>query len=282
MSYPESSTNGSSCCSASARLTSASLRDTATDQDLAEASGAREALLGKRRVELLLGHQPISQQERAENRSSIAVSDHQGRFGRARFGRNGDLGGSVSPRISSVASNSAALASACSNVICTAASMDAVIASGAATAHRTRTPRTRRMSSRHASLPGSATATSNEPSGKTRTGGPSTGGQVLGEPRRHGADRVGLIEVDVRELVLLGDESRDLRTRDHATFHEGLTQPLTRDPAVTAVTLVRERGFELCAADEAVTDQQHAESRPGCRCRSFHPLRESAHLAPRT
>ena len=172
---------------------------------------------------------------------------------------------------SSIASSAASLASACSNVIRAAISIDAVIASGAATAHRTRTPSTRRMSSRHASLARVGHRDEQRPVGEeTDREGRAAAGKLLGKLRRHGADRVGLVEVDEGQLVLFRDEPRHLLGRDHAAFHERLAEPLTGDPAVTAVALLGERGFELRAAHQAVTDQQHAEGRPGRRCRSFH------------
>ena len=100
--------------------------------------------------------------------------------------------------------------------------------------------------------------------------GRAAAGKLLGKLRRHGADRVGLVEIDEGQLVLFRDEPRHLLGRDHAAFHEGLTEPLTGDPAVTAIALLGERSFELRSAHQAVTDEQHAEGRPGRRCRSFH------------
>ena len=52
--------------------------------------------------------------------------------------------------------------------------------------------------------------------------GRAPAGKLLGKLRRHGADRIGLVEVDEGQLVLFRDEPRYLLGRDHAAFHEGL------------------------------------------------------------
>ena len=45
----------------------------ASDQDLAESSRAREPLLGKRGIELVLGHKPVAKEERSQDGPSFAV-----------------------------------------------------------------------------------------------------------------------------------------------------------------------------------------------------------------
>ena len=81
--------------------------------------------------------------------------------------------------------------------------------------------------------------------GRRGRGGRCSGGRAPREPQSHRDERVGLVEVDERELVLLGDEARDLGTRDHAALDERLAEPLARDPAVAVVALVGEGVFEL-------------------------------------
>ena len=46
---------------------------TASNEDLAEPPGAREPLLGKRGIELVLGHEPVAKEQRAQDGPSIAV-----------------------------------------------------------------------------------------------------------------------------------------------------------------------------------------------------------------
>lgn len=127
------------------------------------------------------------------------------------------------------------------------------------------------MSSRHASLPGVGDGDEQRAVGEEADGeGGAATGKLFGEPHRHGADRIGLVQIDIGQLVLFGNEPSNLRARHDTAFHERLAEPLAGDPSVTAVALLGERGFELRTADEAVTDQQHAEGRPGGQCRGFH------------
>ncbi len=138
------------------------------------------------------------------------------------------------------------------------------------------------MSSRQASLARVGHRNQQRPVGEEADReGRAAARKLLGKPHRHGAVRIGLVQVDIGQLVLLGDEPRNLFARHDAALDERLAETLAGNASVTAVALLCERGFELCTADEAVADQQHAEGRPGGRCGRFH-FPSDRRISPRT
>src|SRR5262249_35100587 len=81
--------------------------------------------------------------------------------------------------------------------------------------------------------------------------------EVLRQQRgRIDLDRVA-VELDVLELVLLGEDARDLSPGRGALLDEDLAEPLLR-----LVPLLGDRTLELLRGDGAVADEQGAESGP--------------------
>ncbi len=90
---------------------------------------------------------------------------------------------------------------------------------------------------------------------------------LLGNASRDRDDRVRALEVDERELVLLGHEARHLRARDETVLDERLSQAAARDAASAVVALQRQETLKLLDADEAVANEEHAQCGPGKACR---------------
>ncbi len=104
--------------------------------------------------------------------------------------------------------------------------IDVSIVSEAATQTRTGMPRASRSSSENITFVGSATATSTNPSSRKRTGqGDVASREVLGQEHR-GVDLDRReVELDVLELVLLGEHAGDLRLGRGSGLDEDLAEP---------------------------------------------------------
>ena len=66
-----------------------------------------------------------------------------------------------------------------------------------------------------------------------------------------------MIELDVLQFVLLGEDARDLSSRRRALLDEDLAEAL-----LGRVPLLRNRPLELLGGDGAVAHEQGAERRP--------------------
>ena len=112
-------------------------------------------------------------------------------------------------------------------------------------------------SSENMTLVGSATATRTDLSSSMSHGDREVAaGEVLGEQQRYlGLDHLD-VEVEILELVLLGQDARD-RCASPSQVDEDLAEPLLRRRP-----LLGQRLFELLRGDHTIPDQECAERGP--------------------